>query len=49
MSKFDKSVYTGKEAIPTGKLIFTVHAIETKIVKTWTDGKKINESMQLEI
>lgn len=43
MSAWERVLYSGKKPLATGKLTFSVFARETKIGRSWTDGKKLIE------
>lgn len=43
MSELERLLYSDKEPVPTGKLTFSAHTIESHIGKNWTDGKRLIE------
>jgi len=45
LSPLEELLYSGKEPVPTGKLTFSVHTVEARIGRNWSDGKRLIEEM----
>lgn len=44
MTELERLLYSEKIPVATGKLTFSVYALETHLGKNWTDGKRLIES-----